>query len=65
VTFVRSPTFTKFVSGVIISGSRPDNLSPLAPEGGIENVLFLFIIVSDMAVELRTKIVLKLRTSRL
>ena len=27
VTFVRSPTFTKFVSGPTVSGSRPDNRS--------------------------------------
>ena len=26
VTFVRSPTFTKFVSGLITKGSSPDNL---------------------------------------
>jgi hypothetical protein len=25
VTFVRSPTFTKLLCGVTISGSRPDN----------------------------------------
>ena len=30
VTFVRSPTFTKLVSGVTIKGSKPDNFKYLS-----------------------------------